>query len=1051
MRISSISIERPVFALMLVLGLVVLGLVSLSRLNLDLNPAVEFPFVSVSTQLYGASPETIERAVTDVLEEELNTLEGIRTLSSRSSAGLSLVFIEFGLEFDPARKAQQVRERVARARALLPPDIEEPLVEQIDPDSNAIIKIMLSGPYSVRELSEYTKDEIATRFERLKGVGKVHVLGARDREIRIWLDPIRLTGYGLSIEDVGDTVRSENADMAGGHIEGPSREWSVTMSGRVRKVEDFGALIVAERDGALVKLRDVAVIEDGMEDERTITRLNGQRGVALEIQRQSGANTVAVARAVRAEVEEIRSDLPAGMEILITGDQAVYIERSIGGIYEDMLLGGLLAVLVVLFFLRNPRSTLIAAVSIPSSVVASFTLVYMAGFTLNSMTLMALSLSIGLVIDDSIVVLEAIVRRLERGDSPMQAAQHGVSSVGLAVISTTLAVCAVFVPIAFMRGMMGQWFYEFGLVVAFTVSISTLVAITLTPMLASRFLVQAPAKGRLFVAFGRWYTSFENLHRRILAWALRRTALTLSLAAAFVIAGCGVATTLPFDLFQDSDQAEFQLQVVLPLGTPLPVSDRVARRVESALADADEVRAVYTTVGSGVQHRPNETSFYVRTSPREERDLTLIELKNSLRDQIAAIVPEAREVRADDISWMSSGRRDAVMTYALRGPDLDRLSGHADELVALMRGSGIFTDVSVSHESGRPEIELEIARDRAADLGVPAVKVGRTLRALLAGEKVGSFEDVGDRFDVRVRVLPEYRDDPGKLDLIRVRSLRGELVPITNLVRSRIGEGAVEISRENRARQITLYANLASGVALGDAVQQIEDWGPELGIESPDELVSVGRARAMGEAAYGVAFAFMLAMVAIYMILASLFNSVVHPFTIMTSAPLSFIGGFLALKLAGMPLDMMSGIGLLVLMGLVMKNGILLVDYINQLRHEGRTREEAILEAAPARMRPVLMTTGALVFGMLPIALQLSAGSAFRAPMAVINVGGLITSTLLTLVFVPVIYSVLDGLAHWVRARTRRLVPGRKEFEFAGERPRESAETPAIPSAGGGN
>ena len=436
-----------------------------------------------------------------------------------------------------------------------------------------------------------------------------------------------------------------------------------------------------------------------------------------------------------------------------------------------------------------------------------------------------------------------------------------------------------------MRGMMGQWFYEFGLVVAFTVSISTLVAVTLTPMLASRFLVQAPARGRLFTAFERWYTALENLHRRVLRWALARKGLALSLAGAFVIAGCGVASTVPFDLFQDSDQAEFKLEIILPLGTPLPVSDRIARRVEGALIAEKEVRAVLTTVGSGAQHRPNETSFYVRTSPRDERGLSLVNLKNGIRDRIAAIVPEASEVRGDDISWMGSGRRNAVMTYALRGPDLDRLSGYADQLVARMRASDQCTDVSVSHESGRPEIELEIARDRAADLGVPAVKVGRTLRALLAGEKVGAFEDAGDRIDVRVRVLPEYRDNPDKLDLIRVRSLRGELVPISNLVRTRQVEGPVEINRENRERQISLYSNLASGVALGDAVDQLEAWAPEIGIEAPDELVSIGRARAMGEAAFGVAFAFMLALVSIYMILASLFNSVIHPFTIMTSAP----------------------------------------------------------------------------------------------------------------------------------------------------------------------
>jgi len=1009
-RIASISIERPVFALMLVLGLVVLGFVSLSKLELALDPDIEFPYVTVSTVLRGAAPETIEIEVTDILEEEINTIEGIRSLRSTSSEGLSQIGVEFETGYDIHVKAQHVREKVALMRPQLPLDIEEPVVIQMDPDARPILSIMLGGPLSIRELSEFAENTVAERLERLRGVGSVSLYGDRKREIRIWLDPLRLTGYGLAIEDVAAMLRRENAELAGGRIEGAEKEWSVTTAGKVRRVEDFGALIVAQRGGNLVFLRDVATVEDGLEEERSITRLNGQRGVALQIRRQSGANTVAVARRVRAEVEKIRATLPAGMTIKPAQDNAEYIERSVEAIFVDIVYGGFLAVIVVLFFLRNRRSTLIAACAIPSSVVASFTFAYVAGFTLNSMTLMALSLSIGLVIDDAIVVLESIYRKLEAGEDRRSSADDGASEVGLAVASTTLAVCGVFVPIAFMEGMVGQYFYEFGVMVTIAVCVSMLVAFTFTPMAASQILEKTQEGSLLFRWFERAYDALDRLYRRLLGSALRRRGVTVLVALGTVLGGFGVASTLPFDFYQEGDRGEFMVFAKLPTGTPLQVTDVAGRRLETLIAAHPEVQDVFTTVGAGAQREANRIAIFVKLVPKSEGRPGQPEVMERLRGALIPSFPEAEEILVDQISWMSSFGRSAQLMYSLRGPELHRLERYSEQLLARMRADPDLGDVESSFETGKPEIKLVIARDVAADLGVPAVSVGRTIRALLAGEKVGSFEDAGERHDVRIQVLPEYRDDPSSLDLIRVRSLRGQLVPLTNVARPQLGEGAVQIQRENRARQIVLYANPAPGKSLGLAVSKMEAWGREIGIAAPDELVSVGKAKAMGEAAAAIGFAFLLAMVAIYMILASLFNSLIHPFTIMSSAPLSFIGGFLALKLTGMSLDLMSGIGLLVLMGLVMKNGILLVDYTNQLRDRGMAREEALLAAGPVRMRPVLMTTSALIFGLLPVVLDTGWGSEFRAPMGMITIGGLLTSTLLTLVVVPVIYSLLDQL-----------------------------------------
>jgi HAE1 family hydrophobic/amphiphilic exporter-1 len=1023
-KLASISVHRPVFALMLVLGLVVLGLVSLSKLDVALNPDIDYPLVTVSTVLRGAAPETIETEVTDVLEEQINTIEGLRTLGSISSDDLSQVFAEFELGYDVDVKAQQVREKVAVARPDLPVDVEDPVVIQMDPDAMPILSVMLAGAISIRDLSDFAENVVAERLERLAGVGSVSIVGSRKREIRVWLDPLRLTGYGLSIDDVAVALRQENTELGGGRIESPEREWSVTTAGKVQRVEDFGALIVAQRHGRLIFLRDVGVIEDGLEEERSIARLNGRRGVSLDIRRQSGANTVSVAQRVREEVDRIRAELPPEMTITLARDNARFIERAIESIFEDIVYGGFLAVAVVLLFLRNLRSTFIAALAIPSSVIASFAFFYLAGFTLNNMTLMALSLSIGLVIDDAIVVIENIFRRLEGGESSMAAAENGASQVGLAVVSTTLAVCAVFVPIAFMEGMVGQWFYEFGLVVAIAVCVSTLVALTLTPMAASRILRIDRNPGLAFRLLARGFAWLENAYRALLQSALAHKGVTVAVAVAAVVGGCGVASTLPFDFYRSGDRDEFMVHAKLPIGTPLSVSDQVSRRIEALIAEHPEVINVFASVGAGSQRAPNKVAIYVGLTPRAEREQHQAEIMTEMRTWLLAEVPEAEELSVDQLAWVEFGRRSAHLQYTLRGPELDRLERYSDLLLARMRADPDFVDATTSYETGKPEIRLAIARDVAADLGVPAVRIGRTIRTLLAGEEVGSFEEAGERYDVRIQVLPGYRDDPNKLDLIRVRSLRGELVPLTNVARPRIGEGAVEIQRQNRTRQITLYANMADDRPLGFGTAKLEAWANEI-VAPPDELVPSGRARAMKETGAAIAFAFLLALAAIYMILASLFNSLVHPFTIMMSAPLSFIGGFLALKLFGMSLDLMSGIGLLVLMGLVMKNGILLVDYANQLRADGRSAADAMREAGPIRMRPVLMTTGALIFGLLPVAFGGKTGSEFRAPMGMITIGGLLTSTLLTLVVVPVVYTLLDRVSERLQSLIER-APSRR-------------------------
>jgi HAE1 family hydrophobic/amphiphilic exporter-1 len=635
---------------------------------------------------------------------------------------------------------------------------------------------------------------------------------------------------------------------------------------------------------------------------------------------------------------------------------------------------------------------------------------------------MALSLSIGLVIDDAIVVLESIFRKVEEGIEPMRAAIEGSREVGLAVISTTLAVCAVFVPIRFMTSTMGRYFYEFGVTVTVAVAISSLVALTLTPMLASRWLRRAPREGPLFRVLERGLSALERGYGALLHGALRHRLATVLLAGLTVASGCWVQSTLPVDYFTQDDMSEAQINAKFPVGTPLSVSAGVVREIEAAVSRHPYARTVFGTAGSEVRHEPHRLRTWVRLAPKAERDVPIDTTFEELRELVAESVDPGIEIAVGHPEYASSsGEGYSEIMYGVEGPDLGQLELFAAQLRQRMREHPGLVVVRSSHETGRPQITLEIDRGRAADVGVSSLALGRTLRTLLAGEKVGSYEDRGNRYDVRVQVLPEYRDDPSKLDLIRVRSLRGELVPLTAAASVRVESGPVDIRRHNRARMIRLYANTAPGFSLDQAVRQLEGWADEIGIAPPYALVPGGNAESQAHAGADIAFAFVLGMLAIYMILASLFDSFTHPLTIMTSAPLSFVGGFFALKLADQSFDIMGAMGLLVLMGLVMKNGILLVDYTNQLRERGMTRDEAILRAGPLRMRPVLMTSAALIFGLLPLALSNATGAEFRAPMAIIVIGGLVTSTALTLVVVPVFYSLVDAATERSRRGIGRL------------------------------
>jgi HAE1 family hydrophobic/amphiphilic exporter-1 len=1028
MRIADFSIRRPVFAVMLIGALVALGLVSLGRLGTDLFPRIEFPFMAVTTLLEGATPQTVESEITDPIEEQLNTIGGIETLRSVSSEGISQVFVQFALEEDADQRAQDVRDKVARARGDLPLDAQPSIVERVDPDAAPILSVMISGDLPIRELTEFAKYVVKERLQRISGVGSATLVGGREREVRIWADARKLRSYGLSVDDLIRALRSEHAEVPGGRLEASAgrSEFAIKTKGEVETVREFGSLVVAFRDGAATRLADVARIEDGVEDERTFAQLDGVQGVSLEVRRQSGRNTVEVARAIRAEVEALRAEAPEGVRITIARDTSRFIEASAADVGFDIVLGGILAVLVTFAFLRSTRSTLIVATAIPASVIATFFCFYVMGFTLNIITLMGLSVSIGLLIDDAIIVLESIQREIEAGRPPMEAASVGTQRVGAAAVAASVSVLAVFLPIAFMQGIIGRFFYAYGLAISFAVSVSLLVAVTLTPTLCARVLKREAGHGRVFRWLEARYTGLERSYGRWLAVALDHPALTLGVAAFSFVLGLWLAAGIPFAFSGNADRSEFEGSVELPLGVGIVEAKRVAQDVGAALRALDEVETVFITVGAGSRQRVNEIGFYVGTTPKRGRKLSQLALMENARVALRKAAPEARVIAVSEVSWISGGGFTSYhMEYAITGSNLATLQQKSEAIVAAMRADPHFVDARSSYELGKPELQIQVDRNRAADLGVPVRALADTVRALVGGLDVASFQDEGRRFDVRLRLEEAQRDDLAELAQIQVRSAGGALVDLANVAQLSVASGPAQIERESRARRVTLFANNPEGVALGAAADRLDQIVAQVGLPPGYRGHHAGQAERMKDSADAVKFAFAMALAALYMILASQFNSFVQPAVIMLTAPLSFAGAFAALRLSGLELSIFAQIGLVALMGLAMKNGILLVDYANQRRAEGLSAREAILEAGPVRLRPVLMTTVATIAGMVPVALAQSDGAEFRQPMGVLVIGGLVSSTLLTMVVVPVAYVLMDGLRAWAPRLRARLADAR--------------------------
>lgn len=1006
MKLADISIRRAVLASVMNLVLIVVGLLAYPKIGVDLFPSVEFPVLTVLTIYPGADPGAVEQKVIDKLEERLNTLSGLKSMRSTSLENVGQLVLEFELERNADQAAQDVRDKVSAVLPELPPDLEPPVVEKFDVGAAPIMSVTVAGPVGTRELTRIADDVIKARLQKISGVGSIDIVGGRDREVHVWMDRDRLASYGLTVSDVANALRAQNLEVPGGRVEIGDRELTVKTKGEVRSAGQLGELILTAAGGSPVRVADVARIEDGEEEARSASSVDGQPAVSLVIRKQSGANTVEVARKVKAELEAVKPQLAKGVTVGIPIDNSLFIAASIDDVKFDLLLGAILTVLIILFFLHDWRATAISAVALPTSVVATFGFVQAMGFTFNNMTMLALTLSIGILIDDAIVVIENIHRHRMMGKGPWRAAREATAEIGLAVMAITASILAVFVPVATMKGIIGRFFFQFGLTVSFAVAVSLLVSFTLTPMLSARFLKDhhGPANP-MTRAIDAVLTGVENAYRATLKWTLSHRLVTLLAATLVFFSSIALLTKTKVEFLPPEDRGEFLVKFELPPGGSLEATKAFGEAVAARVKAVPGVTSQFITVGGGSPPQVNAGQIHVSLVDRRARDFTTLEAIGYTRELIGKQDPNTVSVEVVQAVG-GGGFRSQEVQFNIRGTDYDELNAAAQKLIAKLKAAGGYADIDTTYRPGKPELSVNIDRERAADLGIPVAVVAGTVRTLVAGEKVTEIPMAGDRIDVRVRLEDRQRRGASDLENIQVRAASGALVPLSQVVRVEPGTGPAQIERQNRLRQVTVLANL-QGKPLGTAIAEVDAFAAEV---VPGHLTTdwVGRAQAAQESAGYMGQALILAIILVYLILAAQFESFVHPLTIMFSLPLATIGAFGALFLTDMSVNIFSMIGIIMLMGLVTKNAVLVVDYANTLRDQGHDKIEALLRAGPVRLRPILMTTAAMIFGMVPVALGRSLGGEQRAPMAVAVIGGLITSTLLTLVVVPVVYSLLD-------------------------------------------
>jgi HAE1 family hydrophobic/amphiphilic exporter-1 len=1037
-KLAEICVRRPVFATVIVLLLTVVGGFSFFTLGIDRFPRIDLPTVSISTTNPGAAPQEIETEVTDIIEAAVNTVPGIDEMRSTSAQGRSTVTITFNLEKDPDVATQEVRDKVSTVLNRLPETADPPIVRKADPDSQPVIQYAISAPRSTVELTDIVQNQIQERIENADGVGEVQVYGGRQREIKVYIDPARLRAYNLSVTEVVTALRQQNLELPGGRLNEGARTVTLRTLSRVGEVEQFNDVVVATRNGYSVRVGDVGRIEDSGVDPATAASLDGVPSVSLAVRKQSGANTVAVIKAVKQRMAEIQPLLPSDLRVVVTRDQQEFIETSLHAIEEHLVIGGLLAALIVFLFLWNFRSTVIAALAIPTSIISSFAVIAWLGYSLNQMTMLALTLMVGIVIDDAIVVLENIYRFVEeKGMHPFQAAIEGTREIGLAVMATTLSLLAVFIPVGFMTGIVGRFMSSFGLTAAAAIAVSLIVSFTLTPMLAARWIKpreevppgsdEAPGAAhegaehggatahgaRAGSKDGRFYRPIDRSYMWMLRWAMAHRWVVVVICIGVVASIVPLYNWVGYNFLPDEDESAFQINLRAPQGTSLAATqsilDRIARDVREQVPG---VRNTLAIAGWGRQQSPSGGFVNVSLVPPGERKLSQADLINRARG-IVRKYPKEYQIGVSGTSSIGAsiaggGRGGSSIGYFLSGTDMDKLDAYSEQLVERLKNDPNFRDADRSLELGTPEVRVLIDRQRAADLGVRAGDVAQALNLLAAGQRVTTYSEGSEQYDVVVQADEQFRRTRDSLREFSVAAAGGGTVGLEKLVRLEEGESPASIDRLNRQRQVTISASVAPTASESEALVAIDRHAAALNMEPGYRTGITGQSRELQRANQSFMLAFVLSFVFMYLILAAQFESFIHPVTILLTLPLSIPFALLSTLIAGQRLNIFSALGILLLFGIVKKNAILQIDHTNELRSHGMERYSAIMQANRNRLRPILMTTLALVAGMIPLTLGTGAGAATNRSIGVLVVGGQSLCLLLTLLAVPVFYSLFE-------------------------------------------
>jgi hydrophobic/amphiphilic exporter-1 (mainly G- bacteria), HAE1 family len=1078
--LAAICVRRPVFTWVLILGLVVVGYTSLRSLGVDRFPKIDFPVVVVTTELPGASPEQVESEVSDKLEAAINAISGLSELRSVSYEGLSVVTAQFELEKDVAVAAQEVRDRVNRTLTELPREAEQPQVMQLDPDAAPVMLVAVEGPGNPREVTDIADRVVRRRLESVNGVGQATVLGGRERQILVEVDPTKMAAFGLVAADVERALATQNVEIPGGTlVEGP-RSRLVRVEGRVDSPEAFARIAVAQRAGAIVRIGDVAKVEDAAETPSSVATLDGAPVVLVSVAKQSGTNTVAVVDELRDRVDALQGELPSGYSVRVVRDESEFIRNAVAAVEEHLVLGSICVAVVVLVFLWNVRATIITAIAIPSSIIATFAFIAAMGLTLNTLTLLALTLAVGIVIDDAIVVLENIVRFLRDRDlPPREAAIEATREIGLAVLATTLSLIAVFLPIAFMGGIVGRFMRSFGLTMSFAVAVSLLVAFTLTPMLSARWLdpararrqrddtetvieaspdrtIEAPFEGRDVerTTYREWqeerrtlagrsvipagrglYARMERAYLRVLAFCMRRRWVVGLAMLAALIAVVPLAVMVPKNFLPVDDESRFEIYVRAPEGTSLDatrvLADRIARGAREIPGVAYSVVTAGSPPGDPSGRGANEASIFVGLTDPRARALDQQEIMSRVRAEVVpAFEHDGTRALVTPVNvFGAGGTQSATIQYVLRGPDLEQLARYSEDLLARAKEIPGVIEADTTLIQGRPALAVRVDRDRAADLGVSIADAANAVRVMVGGARVATFTERGEEYEVRLRAGREDRQDPDALAQLYVPTAEGGRVRLGEIAEIAESTGPASIERLSRQRQVTIYANVTAGTSEAAVIAALDRAREAMELPREYQAELVGRSRELGRAGQSFATAFLLSLAFMYLVLAAQFESWSLPLAILVSLPMSLPFALLSLVVLGQSLNIFSTLGILVLFGVIKKNGILQVDHVRELRRNGLGRADAVMIGNRHRLRPILMTTLSFVAGMIPLVVSSGAGAGTNRAMGSVIIGGQTLALGLTLLATPVVYSTLDDLAHaaWVR-RVRSAVrwPGRR-------------------------